>query len=96
MRPPKEKKLPIIRSQEEVRQILGYVHQFRYRVYLSTIYACGLRIGEEISLRIADKDSARMLVHVRKGKEAKDRYLPLSQHTLEQLRRCWVSHRNPA
>ncbi len=95
VRPPKEKKLPAILSQEEVRQILGYVHQLRYRVCLSTIYACGLRISEGRSLQVADIDSARMLVHVRKGKGARDRYVPLPQHTLEQLRRCWASHCNP-
>ena len=95
VRPPKEKKLPAILSQEEVRQILGRVYQLRYRVCLSTIYACGLRISEGISLQIADIDSGRMLVHVHKGKGAKDRYVPLPQHTLEQLRHCWASHRNP-
>jgi site-specific recombinase XerD len=95
VRPPKEKKLPAILSQDEVRQILGNVYQLRYRVCLSTIYACGLRISEGLSLQVADIDSGRMLVHVHKGKGAKDRYVPLPQHTLEQQRRCWVSHRNP-
>jgi site-specific recombinase XerD len=95
VRPAKEKKLPAILSQEEVRQILGCLHQLRYRVCLSTIYACGLRISEGISLQVADIDSARMLVHVHQGKGAKDRYVPLPQHTLEQLRHCWASHRNP-
>jgi site-specific recombinase XerD len=95
VRPPKEKKLPAILSQEEVRKILGCVHQFRFRVCLSTIYACGLRISEGISLQVGDIDSGRMLVHVHKGKGAKDRYVPLPQHTLEQLRHCWASHRNP-
>ena len=95
VRPAKEKKLPVILSQEEVRQILGHVYQLRYRVCLSTIYACGLRISEGRSLQVADIDSDRMLVHVRKGKGARDRYVPLPQHTLQQLRRCWASHRNP-
>ena len=58
VRPPKEKKLPDVLSQEEVRQILGHVHQLRYRVCLSTIYACGLRISEGRSLQVADIDSA--------------------------------------
>lgn len=95
VRPPKEKKLPVVLSQEEVRRILGHVYQLRYRVCLSTIYACGLRISEGISLQVTDIDSGRMLVHVHKGKGAKDRYVPLPQHILEQLRHCWVSHRNP-
>ena len=95
VRPAKEKKLPVILSQEEVRRILSNVHQLRYRVCLSTIYSCGLRISEGKSLRVSDIDSGRMLLHIHRGKGAKDRYVPLPQNTLEQLRQCWASHRNP-
>ena len=95
VRPVKEKKLPAILSQEEVRQILSRVRQSRYRVCLSTIYACGLRISEGRTLQVADIDSARMVIHVRLGKGAKDRYVPLPEYTLSQLRQYWASHRNP-
>ncbi|UCC54607.1 MAG: site-specific integrase [Anaerolineaceae bacterium] len=95
VRPPKEKKLPVVLSQEEVRRVLGRVYQLRYRVCLSTIYSCGLRISEGISLKVTEIDSGRMLLHVHKGKGAKDRYVPLPQLTLKQLRHCWSSHRNP-
>jgi hypothetical protein len=37
-RPPKEHKLPVILSVEEVRRILGQVRVLRCRVCLSTIY----------------------------------------------------------
>ncbi len=95
VRPAKEKKLPDVLSQEEVRQILTCVRQFRYRVCLNTIYACGLRISEGRSLQVADIDSSRMLIHVRRGKGNKDRFVPLPQHTLTQLRQFWRTHRNP-
>ena len=95
VRPAKEKKLPVILSQEEVRRILSNVKQLRYRVCLSTIYACGLRISEGKSLQVSDIDSGRMMIHIHRGKGGKDRYVPLPQNTLEQLRRCWASHRNP-
>jgi site-specific recombinase XerD len=36
-----------------------------------------------------------MLIHVRHGKGAKDRYVPLPQSTLAVLRRHWSTHRNP-
>lgn len=45
LRPPQEKKLPVVLSVEEVRQILARVRRWRYRVCLSTIYACGLRLA---------------------------------------------------
>jgi len=95
VRPAPEKKLPVILSLAEVRQILGLVRLPRYRVCLSTIYSCGLRLQEGINLRVADIDSARMMIHVRHGKGAKDRYIPLPQRTLQLLRQYWTTHRNP-
>lgn len=95
VRPPREKKLPTILSVEEARKILGCIRLPGYRMCLSTIYSCGLRLQEGTHLRVADIDSARMVVHVRHGKGAKDRYVPLPQCTLEMLREYWKTHRNP-
>lgn len=93
MRPKREKKLPVILSVEEVRTILGLVRLERYRACLTTIYSCGLRLTEGVTLKVADVDSARMLLHVH-GKGAKDRYVPLPPKTLEMLRDFWKTHRN--
>jgi len=90
-----EKKLPVVLSVEEVRKVLGCIRLPRYRVCLSTIYSCGLRLQEGIRLKVQDIDSARMMIHVRHGKGNKDRYVPLPDRTLELLRRYWATHRNP-
>jgi site-specific recombinase XerD len=95
VRPRREKKLPIVLSVAEVRRILGIIRRSHYRVCLSTIYACGLRLREGVYLQVRDIDSDRMMVHVRHGKGAKDRYLPLPVPTLEMLRRYWGTHRHP-
>ena len=95
VRPAKEKKLPVVLSVEEVHQVLGCVRRRHYRVCLTTIYSCGLRLQEGVHLQVADIDSARMLVHVHRGKGAKDRFVPLPQHTLDLLRGYWAAHRNP-
>jgi integrase/recombinase XerD len=95
VRPAPEKKLPAILSCAEVRQILGRIRLLRYQVCLTTIYSCGLRLQEGIHLQVADIDSARMMIHVRHGKGAKDRYVPLPERTLELLRQYWATHRNP-
>lgn len=94
LRPAPEKKLPVILSREEVRQILARIRLPRYQVCLSTIYSCGLRLQEGTNLRVADIDSARMMLHVRHGKGAKDRYVPLPQRTLQMLRDYWQTHRH--
>jgi integrase/recombinase XerD len=95
VRPAPEKKLPVILSLAQVRQILAGVRQPRYQVCLTTIYSCGLRLQEGTHLQGADLDSARMMIHVRHGKGAKDRYVPLPQRTLQLLRQYWQQHHNP-
>jgi integrase/recombinase XerD len=95
VRPEKEKKLPVVLSLEEVRQILTCIQQERYRVCLSTIYACGLRLLEGTQLQVAEIDGARKMLHLLQAKGNKDRYIPLPDATLALLRQHWRSHRNP-
>ena len=94
VRPAAEQKLPVVLSREEVHRVLGCLRQPHYRVCLSTIYSCGLRVGECVRLQISDIDSARMQLRVRQGKGRKDRYVPLPERTLELLREYWLSHRH--
>jgi integrase len=95
LRPPKEKKLPVVLSVSEVRRVLGCVHRQSYRVCLTTIYACGLRLLEGARLQVKDIDGERKLIHVRAGKGGKDRYVPLPESCLQFLRLHWMTHRHP-
>jgi len=94
LRPPRSKKLPVVLSRAEVKAILGQVHKPIYQVCLTTIYACGLRLTEGLTLKVSDVDAGRGLLHVH-GKGSKDRFVPLSEPTLQQLRKLWPSHRSP-
>ena len=58
-------------------------------------YSLGLRLGEGLHLQVGDIDAARMMVHVHRGKGAKDRYVLLPSSTLRILRQYWVTHRHP-
>ncbi len=95
LRPPKEKKLPVVLSVAEVGLVLGCVHRSRYRVCLTTIYACGLRLLEGVHLQVKDIDGERQLLHICQGKGGKDRYVPLPSACLKMLRQHWLTHRNP-
>ena len=53
-RPSHEKKLPVVLSTDEVHRVLRCLRHPRYRACLSTIYACGLRIGEATRLQVSD------------------------------------------
>ena len=76
LRAQRERKLPAVLSVEEVRRALGCVRTFHNYAFLTTVYSCGLRLQEGLHLEVADIDSARMMVHVHRGKRAKDRYVP--------------------
>ena len=91
----REKKLPVVLSTAEVRLILGCLRRPHYRVCLTTIYSCGLRLLEGVHLQVTDIDSERRMLHIRQGKGDKDRYVPLPEGTLKLLREYWSTHRHP-
>jgi site-specific recombinase XerD len=86
VRPRPTKRLPVVLSQEEVRTILKLVKRPLYRMALTIIYACGLRISEGVRLTTSDIDGKRNLLRVRDGKGGKDRYVPLHKSAQELLR----------
>jgi site-specific recombinase XerD len=90
-----QRKLPVVLSRGEVQRVLGCLRKPHYRVCLSTIYSCGLRLKEGVGLQVRDIDSERMVLHIRQGKGNKDRYVPLPERTLDQLREYWGYHRQP-
>lgn len=85
-RPKKSKTLPNVLSKEEVKAILEVHGNIKHRAILSLIYACGLRRGELLHMKISDIDSKRNIVIIRQSKGKKDRIVPLSQRILEMLR----------
>lgn len=95
LRAKSESRLPAVLSREEVRTLLGCVRTAHNRAYLSTVYACGLRLQEALYLEVSDIDADRMMIHVHRGKGAKDRFVPLPNKTLDTLRQHWRSHRHP-
>jgi integrase len=97
IRPGREKKLPVVLSRDEVRQTLSNIKLLRYRVCLTTIYSCGLRLSEGTHLKVENIDSARGFIQVRGSKGSmgkKDRNVPLAKKTLQLLRDQWKSHKN--
>jgi site-specific recombinase XerD len=95
VKPPQVKRLPDILTPIEVAIVISLTHQLRYQVCFLTLYSMGLRLGEAISLRVGDIDSALMQVHIRDAKGGKDRLVPLPKRTLLALRYYWQTHRHP-
>ena len=79
-------RLPEVLSREEVERLIAAAATPLHRIWLLTLYATGMRRGELVHLKVADIDSARMLIHIRQGKGRKDRDIVLSPRLLEELR----------
>jgi len=85
-RPKKDKKLPVVLSQEEVTLILSSVPNIKHKAILMLIYSAGLRVGEVVKLKVEDIDSDRKLIHIKGAKGRKDRYTILSDVALAVLK----------
>ena len=89
---PTEEKLNIL-TQEEIKELFiacSYSHnekRFRLRdkAILSIIYSCGLRRTEAVSLDTKDVLFDKERIHVRKGKNYKERFVPMNGYNLQVL-----------
>ncbi len=86
----KPKRLPVVLDKEEVLALFRATTNLKHRTILMTIYGCGLRLNEVRHLEIKDIDGKRMMVHVRKGKGNRDRYVMLSKRLHKALRLYWA------
>jgi integrase/recombinase XerD len=82
-------KLPEILSREEVWRLIDAASSAKHRLLLATTYAAGLRVSEVVALKVSDIDPERLTIRVEHGKGGKDRYVPLADRLLVELRRYW-------
>jgi integrase/recombinase XerD len=94
MRAQTEQRLPAVRSLQEVHRLLQAMTPLHNRVYCTTLYSGGLRLNEALSLQVGDIDGSRPMLHVHRGKGAKDRSIPLPDDTLDLLRTSWKTPRH--
>ena len=89
---PTEEKLNIL-TQSEIKELFtacGYSHnekRFRLRdkAILSIIYSCGLRRNEAVHLDVKDVLFDKERIFVRKGKNYKERFVPMNDYNLRVL-----------
>lgn len=85
-RPQKPSSLPKVFSEKDIERIFEVIDNTKHRLMLQLCYGMGLRVSEVVKLKIVDIDSSRMLVFIDNGKGKKDRYVPLPESILEDLR----------
>ncbi|MBD3367534.1 MAG: integron integrase, partial [Candidatus Eisenbacteria bacterium] len=94
VRAKKSKRLPVVLSRAEVRQVLARLDGERW-IAAALLYGAGLRLKECLELRIKDIDFERGRIMVRAGKGDRDRatvlpkavVAPLKEHLSEVQRR---------
>jgi len=82
------RKLPTVRSADEVARFLDVVQGRVVRMLLRTAYAAGLRLGEALRLTPQCIDSERMVLRIF-GKGQKERLVSLSPLLLDELRQYY-------
>src|SRR5205085_7936878 len=89
--PRRGRRLPHAPRAKELEWELGALEgegplALRNRALVELVYSAGLRSAEAVSLDLGDVDFEQELVHVRSGKGAKDRVVPLGEEAA-----AWVA-----
>jgi len=90
LHPPRARgRLPNVLSRDDISRLLSQPRgnsaaALRDRALLETMYACGLRASEAISLELSELDLEAGLLHAR-GKGAKERIVPIGSKAVESL-----------
>jgi integrase/recombinase XerD len=67
--------------------------QARNRAMLVLFYSCGLRRNEGVHVELNDINFDTRILHVKKGKKYKQRFVPLSKHSAKALEDYIFNHR---
>lgn len=81
---------PIWLTKQEIQQLYEAIPDtvlgVRDKAMLAVYYGCGLRLNEGASLELDDIDSTKKVLHVRKGKHYKERFVPIAEKNFEELK----------
>jgi len=78
-RPSKDKKLPHVLSQEDIKLIFNHTKNLKHRTILMLIYSAGLRVSEAALMKLNDIDFDRNVIHIKNAKGRKDRVTILAE-----------------
>jgi integrase/recombinase XerD len=85
-------------TREEMKQLYEAIPDsilgIRDKAMLAIYYGCGLRLNEGASVELNDIDSTRKVLHVRKGKHYKERFVPIAEKNFEEMK-LYVDYARP-
>lgn len=80
------KRLPVVLSKYEVRELLMHAMNKKHNLMLSLAYGAGLRVSELVNLRVNTLDFEQGLIHLQHTKGSKHRLTLLPDTLLQSLR----------
>lgn len=84
----KDKKLPYVPTEEEIRKYYEVVLQLRNMVHviiIKTLLYTGVRVSELVKIKLSEVDSDRCQIKITQGKGKKDRIVPFPNSFKETL-----------
>jgi site-specific recombinase XerD len=69
----RSKKLPIVLSREEIKNIIESIKNQKHKLIISLAYGAGLRISEVVNLKVKDVNLEELTIHLKDAKGKKDR-----------------------
>jgi integrase/recombinase XerD len=81
---------PVWLTRSEIQRLYDVIKDdvlgIRDKAMLAVYYGCGLRLNEGASLEISDMNQTTKVLHVRKGKHYKERFVPVAEKNFEEIR----------
>ena len=90
----RSKKLPIVLSREEIKNIIGAIRNPKHRLIISLAYGAGLRVSEVIDLKAKDVDWEELTIHLKNAKGKKDRITIFPEKIKTELQNL-IAGKNP-
>ncbi|MEK6848097.1 MAG: tyrosine-type recombinase/integrase, partial [Nanoarchaeota archaeon] len=84
--PKRNKKIPEILTQEEIKRMINSLTNIKHKLILKLLYGCGLRVSEIVNLQKDNMNFNEGLIHILLAKGKKDRFVKIPASILEELR----------
>ena len=76
--------IPVVLSKEEVHRVIALMN-YPYKLIISLMYGCGLRISECLSLRVQNFNFDMKILTIHDGKGKKHRTVPIPEVLMNEL-----------
>ena len=92
------RKKPSWLTKEEIKQMYEATQEnilgIRDKAMMAVYYGCGLRLNEGANAAINDINQNNKVLHVRKGKHYKERFVPIAEKNFEELK-LYIDYARP-